>query len=233
MIAKLEKISDRTYRLVAGILYAVLAIFTLYASFAMYTRISMWSFSDLGPLGAITLIGCILLAVGILFSMSELVLGGIIANIALWVLKLIILLRHRIYVIYVPILIYRVLIIALFVFALMTLAGKSTKSFQRIAIYIRLFCFVLALFPLSVPLSFSSLFWEYLCPLIEAIAFISLLMLIYRGSICMPKKTAISQHTKSNNVSSKIETLSNLKDLLDAGTITQEEFDTKKQQLLE
>ena len=231
MIAKLEKISDRTYRLVAGILYAVLAIFTLYASFAMYTRISMWSFSDLGPLGAITLIGCILLAVGILFSMSELVLGGIIANIALSVIKLlIIMLCHRPYVLG---LIYRVLIIALFVFALMTLAGKATKSYQSIAIYIRLFCFVLALFPLSVPRSFSSLFSEYFYPLIETIAFISLLMLIYRGSICMPKKTAISQHTKSNNVSNKIETLSKLKALLDAGTITQEEFDTKKQQLLE
>lgn len=231
MIAKLEKISDRTYRLVAGILYAVLAIFTLYASFAMYTRISMWSFSDLGPLGAITLIGCILLAVGILFSMSELVLGGIIANIALSVIKLlIIMLCHRPYVLG---LIYRVLIIALFVFALMTLAGKATKSYQSIAIYIRLFCFVLALFPLSVPHIFFSLFSKYFYPLIETIAFISLLMLIYRGSICMPKKTAISQHTKSNNVSSKIETLSNLKDLLDAGTITQEEFDTKKQQLLE
>ena len=44
----------------------------------------------------------------------------------------------------------------------------------------------------------------------------------------MPKKTAISQHTKSNSVSNKIETLSKLKALLDAGTITQEEFDTKK-----
>lgn len=231
MIAKLEKISDRTYRLVAGISYAVLAIFTLYASFAMYTRISMWSFSDLGPLGAITLIGCILLAVGILFSMSELVLGGIIANIALSVIKLlIIMLCHRPYVLG---LIYRVLIIALFVFALMTLAGKATKSYQSIAIYIRLFCFVLALFPLSVPHSFFSLFSKYFYPLIETIAFISLLMLIYRGSICMPKKTAISQHTKSNNVSNKIESLSNLKDLLDTGTITQEEFDTKKQQLLE
>ncbi len=230
MIATLEKISDRTYRLVAGISYAVLAIFTLYASFAMYTRISMWSFSDLGPLGAITLIGCILLAVGILFSMSELVLGGIIANIALCVLKLIIMLCHRPYV---SGLIYRVLIIALFVFALMTLAGKATKSYQSIAIYIRLFCIVLALFPLSVPHSFFSLFSKYFYPLIGTIAFISLLMLIYRGSICMPKKTAISQHTKSNNVSSKIETLSNLRDLLDAGTITQEEFDTKKQQLLE
>lgn len=227
MIAKLEKISDGTYRLVAGISYAVLAIFTLYAIIVGFSYLQ----------NVIIIIGCILLAVGILFSMSELVLGGITANIALQVIKLIIMVRPGVYVpsysIYVLTLIFRVLIIALFVFALMTLAGKSTKSFQRIAIYIRLFCFVLALFPLSLPLSFSSLFWEYLYPLMETIAFISLLMLIYRGSICMPKKTAISQHTKSNNVSSKIETLSNLKDLLDAGTITQEEFDTKKQQLLE
>lgn len=220
MIAKLEKISDRTYRLVAGILYAVLAIFTFYSIIVNFLYLPY----------VITIIGCILLTVGILFSMSELVLGGIIANIALWVLKLIIMVRYGISV---PGLIYRVLIIALFVFALMTLAGKATKSYQSIAIYIRLFCFVLALFPLSISHSFFSLFWEYLCPLMETIAFISLLMLIYRGSICMPKKTAISQHTKSNNVSSKIETLSNLKDLLDAGTITQEEFDTKKQQLLE
>lgn len=224
MIAKLEKISDRTYRLVAGILYAVLAIF------ALYIVIIDFLYANVYLPNVITLIGYILLAVGILFSMRELVLGGIIANIAQCVFKLIILLCYGIYV---PSLIYRVLIIALFVFALMTLAGKSTKSFQSIAIYIRLFCFVLALFPLSVRLSFSSLFSEYLCPLIETIAFISLLMLIFRGSICMPKKTAISQHTKSNNVSSKIETLSKLKDLLDAGTITQEEFDTKKQQLLE
>lgn len=220
MIAKLEKISDRTYRLVAGILYAVLAIFTFYSIIVNFLYLPY----------VITIIGCILLTVGILFSMSELVLGGIFANIALWVLKLIIMVRYGISV---PGLIYRVLIIALFVFALMTLAGKATKSYQSIAIYIRLFCFVLALFPLSISHSFFSLFWEYLCPLMETIAFISLLMLIYRGSICMPKKTAISQHTKSNNVSSKIETLSNLKDLLDAGTITQEEFDTKKQQLLE
>lgn len=224
MIAELEKISDRTYRLVAGILYAVLAIFTLYIVIInlLYANVYLPN--------VITFIGYILLAVGILFSIRELVLGGIIANIAQCVFKLIILFRYRLYV---PSLIYRVLIIALFVFALMTLAGKATKSFQSIAIYIRLVCFVLALFPLSVPLSFSSLFWEYLYPLIETIAFISLLMLIYRGSICIPKKTAISQHTKSNNVSNKIETLSKLKDLLDAGTITQEEFDTKKQQLLE
>lgn len=227
MIAKLEKISDRTYRLVAGISYAVLAIFTLYAIIVGFSYLQ----------NVIIIIGCILLAVGILFSMSELVLGGITANIALQVIKLIIMVRPGVYVpsysIYVLTLIFRVLIIALFVFALMTLAGKATKSYQSIAIYIRLFCFVLALFPLSVPHSFFSLFSKYFYSLIETIAFISLLMLIYRGSICMPKKTAISQHTKSNNVSSKIETLSNLKDLLDAGTITQEEFDTKKQQLLE
>lgn len=224
MIAKLEKISDRTYRLVAGILYAVFAIFTL------YIVIINFLYANVYLPNVITLFGYILLAVGILFSIRELVLGGIIANIAQCVFKLIILFRYGLYV---PSLIYRVLIIALFVFALMTLAGKATKSFQSIAIYIRLFCFVLALFPLSVPRSFSSLFSEYFYPLIETIAFISLLMLIYRGSICMPKKTAISQHTKSNNVSNKIETLSKLKALLDAGTITQEEFDTKKQQLLE
>ena len=240
MITKLEKISDRTYRLVAGISYAVLAIFTLYASFAMYTRISMWSFLDLGPLGAITLIGYILLAVGILFSMSELVLGGIIANIAAWVF---------VFIAGIPFymtgiesidlinLIYCVLVIGLFIFALMTLAGKNTKSFQNAVIYTKFAFSVIytAIYP-AVFLSFLpiiSLLLNIFYLSIETIASISLLMLIYRGSICMPKKTAISQHTKSNNVSNKIETLSNLKDLLDAGTITQEEFDTKKQQLLE
>lgn len=240
MITKLEKISDRTYRLVAGISYAVLAIFTLYASFAMYTRISMWSFLDLGPLGAITLIGYILLAVGILFSMSELVLGGIIANIAAWVF---------VFIAGIPFymtgiesidlinLIYCVLVIGLFIFALMTLAGKNTKSFQNAVIYTKFaFSVIYTAIYTAVFLSFLpiiSLLLNIFYLSIETIASISLLMLIFRGSICMPKKTAISQHTKSNNVSNKIETLSKLKALLDAGTITQEEFDTKKQQLLE
>ena len=174
--------------------------------------------------------------------MSELVLGGIIANIAAWAF---------VFITGIPFymtgiesidlinLIYCVLVIGLFIFALMTLAGKNTKSFQNAVIYTKfafsviytaVFVIVLSFFPF---LPIISLLLNIFYLFIETIASISLLMLIYRGSICMPKKTAISQHTKSNNVSSKIETLSNLKDLLDAGTITQEEFDTKKQQLLE
>lgn len=242
MIAKLEKISDRTYRLVAGILYAVLAVFIVLCLikgswFPILFR-NLRNNTTLLPL----LISSILLAIGILFSMSELVLGGIIANIAAWAF---------VFITGIPFymtgiesidlinLIYCVLVIGLFIFALMTLAGKNTKSFQNAVIYTKfafsviytaVFVIVLSFFPF---LPIISLLLNIFYLFIETIASISLLMLIYRGSICMPKKTAISQHTKSNNVSSKIETLSNLKDLLDAGTITQEEFDTKKQQLLE
>lgn len=187
--------------------------------------------------------------------MSELVLGGIIANIAAWAFVFItgipfymtiiesidlINLKYCVFEFIDLInLIYCVLVIGLFIFALMTLAGKNTKSFQNAVIYTKfafsviytaVFVIVLSFLPF-LPIIYLLLNIFYL--FIETIAFISLLMLIYRGSICMPKKTAISQHTKSNSVSNKIETLSNLKDLLDAGTITQEEFDTKKQQLLE
>lgn len=255
MIAKLEKISDRTYRLVAGISYAVLAVFIVLwlikgSWFSILFR-NLRNDTTLLPL----LISSILLAIGILFSMSELVLGGIIANIAAWAFVFItgipfymtiiesidlINLKYCVFEFIDLInLIYCVLVIGLFIFALMTLAGKNTKSFQNAVIYTKfafsviytaVFVIVLSFLPF-LPIIYLLLNIFYL--FIETIAFISLLMLIYRGSICMPKKTAISQHTKSNSVSNKIETLSNLKDLLDTGTITQEEFDTKKQQLLE
>lgn len=240
MIAKLEKISDRTYRLVAGILYAVLAFFIVLCLikvswFPILFRNHFRNHTTLLPL----LISSILLAIGILFSMSELVLGGIIANIAAWAF---------VFITGIPFymtgiesidlinLIYCVLVIGLFIFALMTLAGKNTKSFQNAVIYTKFAFSVIYTAVFVIVLSFLpiiSLLLNIFYLFIETIASISLLMLIYRGSICMPKKTAISQHTKSNNVSNKIESLSNLKDLLDAGTITQEEFDTKKQQLLE
>lgn len=239
MIAKLEKISDRTYRLVAGILYAVLAVFIVLclikgSGFPILFR-NLRNHTTLLPL----LISSILLAIGILFSMSELVLGGIIANIAAWAFVFITGIPFYMTIIEsidLINLIYCVLVIGLFIFALMTLAGKNTKSFQTAVIYTKfafsviytaVFVIVLSFLPIIYLL--RNIFYLF----IETIAFISLLMLIYRSSICIPKKTAISQHTKSNNVSNKIETLSKLKDLLDAGTITQEEFDTKKQQLLE
>ena len=242
MIAKLEKISDRTYRLVAGISYAVLAVFIVLwlikgSWFSILFR-NLRNDTTLLPL----LISSILLAIGILFSMSELVLGGIIANIAAWAFVFITGIPFYMTIIEsidLINLIYCVLVIGLFIFALMTLAGKNTKSFQNAVIYTKfafsviytaVFVIVLSFLPF-LPIIYLLLNIFYL--FIETIAFISLLMLIYRGSICMPKKTAISQHTKSNSVSNKIETLSNLKDLLDTGTITQEEFDTKKQQLLE
>lgn len=256
MIAKLEKISDRTYRLVAGISYAVLAVFIVLwlikgSWFSILFR-NLRNDTTLLPL----LISSILLAIGILFSMSELVLGGIIANIAAWafvfitgipfymtIIESIDLINLK-YCVFESIdlinLIYCVLVIGLFIFALMTLAGKNTKSFQNAVIYTKfafsviytaVFVIVLSFLLLFLPIIYLLLNIFYL--FIETIASISLLMLIFMGSICMPKKTAISQHTKSNSVSNKIETLSKLKALLDAGTITQEEFDTKKQQLLE
>lgn len=243
MIAKLEKISDRTYRLVAGISYAVLAVFIVLwlikgSWFSILFR-NLRNDTTLLPL----LISSILLAIGILFSMSELVLGGIIANIAAWAFVFITGIPFYMTIIEsidLINLIYCVLVIGLFIFALMTLAGKNTKSFQNAVIYTKfafsviytaVFVIVLSFLLVFLPIIYLLLNIFYL--FIETIASISLLMLIFRGSICMPKKTAISQHTKSNNVSNKIETLSKLKALLDAGTITQEEFDTKKQQLLE
>ena len=62
-------------------------------------------------------------------------------------------------------------------------------------------------------------------------AFFCLSMLVCKGSVHMPKPS-VKKQTAAANTSNTLEELSKLKDLLDSGIITQEEFSEKKKQIM-
>lgn len=249
MLDKLKNVSDKKYRLIAGILYAVLIPVTLISFLTMIGKDTAANNISLLTL----FISCVLLSTGIFFRQNIAILPGIILQLIAYVLCLDC--PHSIIIGFPWAILYQVSTV---ICTLLLLIAFFKNSLNKFTWYIMLFACPICLgipfiymslnctfeltvidlrrstfgfsLPFKLPIPISS-FVYFLIFIFLITAFFCLAMLVCKGSVHMSKPAAKKQ-TAAVNTSNTLEELLKLKDLLDSGIITQEEFIEKKQQII-
>ena len=251
MLDKLKNVSDKKYRLIAGILYAVLIPITLISFLAMIGKDAVANNISLLTL----FISCVLLSMGIFFQQNTVILLGIISQLIAYMLCLVCSISESFFYSFPWASPYQVSTV---ICTLLLLIAFFKNSLSKLAWYIILFAcpiclgitfiygslnssleltvWILTLCTFKFSLPFKLLipidsFFYFLIFIFLIAAFFCLAMLVCKGSVHMSKSAAKKQ-TVAANTSNTLEELSMLKDLLDSGIITQEEFIEKKKQII-
>lgn len=251
MLDKLKNVSDKKYRLIAGILYAVLIPITLISFLAMIGKDAVANNISLLTL----FISCVLLSMGIFFQQNTVILLGIISQLIAYMLCLVCSISESFFYSFPWAIPYQVstvictllLLIAFFKNGLSKLAWYiilfacpiclgitfiygSLNSSLELTVWILTLCTFKFSLPFKLLIPIDSFFY-FLIFIFLIAAFFCLAMLVCKGSVHMSKSAAKKQ-TVAANTSNTLEELSMLKDLLDSGIITQEEFIEKKKQII-
>lgn len=251
MLDKLKNVSDKKYRLIAGILYAVLIPVTLISFLTMIGKDTAANNISLLTL----FISCVLLSMGIFFQQNIVILLGIISQLIAYMLCFVCSISGAFFYSFPWAIPYQVSAI---ICTLLLLIAFFKNSLSKLAWYIMLFACPICLgipfiyeslnfslvytvwiltlctfrfsLPFKLPIYISS-FVYFLIFIFLIAAFFCLSMLVCKGSVHMSKPAAKKQ-TSAANTSNTLEELLKLKDLLDSGIITQEEFIEKKKQII-
>lgn len=251
MLDKLKNVSDKKYRLIAGILYAVL----IPIAFISFLRVIGNDTAAIAFIFLTLFISCVLLSVGIFFRQNTVILLGIISQMISYVSCSVFSISESFFYSFPWTIPYQVSTI---ICTLLLLIAFFKNSLSKLAWYIMLFACPICLgipfiyeslnfslgytvwiltlctfrfsLPFKLPISISS-FVYFLVFIFLIAAFFCLSMLVCKGSVHMSKPAAKKQ-TSAANTSNTLEELLKLKDLLNSGIITQEEFIEKKKQII-
>ena len=199
--------NKKTLQYVAGALFALLGILSLIFS----SSLTLWSIAFA--------LGYLLIAVSLFASLPILTLvGGVVLVISVG-RSLLLNIRHGYFIPF--------LVVELIAFALLAVAGLSPKASKPLGILSAVFYILYRIMSQlgTIKASFT------LQSVLYTVLFIAGAVLLGVAFSSNKEKAAPAAGTMSAG-SDKIERLTRLKDLLDKGVLTQEEFEEKKRQIL-